>query len=288
MLVQSNNSAIPIDNKLMENLESSSMCNNIESNFTEDPVIELLRKKLNSFAGFPFSKNSEQWKGKLNQLSMLSKKSLRRLLNLLFIPWDDVEDQTTLLFKLIGHFEAFTEEEDVLVNFCEHSPVQKINAQHDEKNQVQFNGKEDLNLVPNASLATVTKKKKAKTNIVKNIEVVAQKQLPSFNRASSISSDASSEKCVGINTKQNIGVESSVMSSHSYPTLSKSSFLSTESVTGVYNQKDLHLEGSVTKKKKTKRKKAANSEPIIVHEIIKTDKNAEQIITKSVKVIVPW
>ncbi|GIY42850.1 uncharacterized protein CDAR_246761 [Caerostris darwini] len=365
MLVQSNNSAIPIDNKLMENLESSSMCNNIESNFTEDPVIvlskstrkkmnklvrleklketqestlkigesintsdnlfginnyihqdvnnecksnvnvntpditieprnfsaiihlyfllfgppdmELLREKINSFAGFPFSKNSEQWKGKLNQLSMLSKRSLRRLLNLLFIPWDDVEDQNTLLFKLMGHFEAFTEEEGSykqknvpkVVNFCERSPVQKINAQHEgktEKNQVQFsNGKEDLNLVPNAS---VTKKKKTKTKIVKNIEIVAQKQLPSFNRASSICSDASSEKCVGINTKQNIGVESSVMSSHSYPTLG----------------------GSVTKKKKTKRKrkKAANSEPIIVHEIIKTDKNAEQTITKSVKVIVPW
>ncbi|GFY56371.1 uncharacterized protein TNIN_413721 [Trichonephila inaurata madagascariensis] len=72
------------------------------------PCLEVLRNDILSFTGFPFSKDSEEWKRKANFLSKLSKRPLKEFLTFLGIPCSTKEKKTELVNKLLVGLEAYT------------------------------------------------------------------------------------------------------------------------------------------------------------------------------------
>ncbi|GFS32300.1 uncharacterized protein NPIL_649921 [Nephila pilipes] len=63
--------------------------------------LEIFKKDILSFTGFPFSEDSEEWKEKINFVSKLPKKMLKKCLKCLCIPHSNEDGKEVLLNKLL-------------------------------------------------------------------------------------------------------------------------------------------------------------------------------------------
>ncbi|GFT90056.1 hypothetical protein NPIL_443441 [Nephila pilipes] len=74
--------------------------------------LEIFKKDILSFTGFPFSEDSEEWKEKINFVSKLPKKLLKGSLKYLSIPHSDDDEGKVLMTTLLMGLKFYAKVSD--------------------------------------------------------------------------------------------------------------------------------------------------------------------------------